>query len=86
MSKHKLTKEQSKAILKIREYFEKRLSSSNETLPYYCESAIDILKRVYVEEEYDSATRLVLNKYRDNYYKDKGVDFEKPFGPKVTVI
>jgi hypothetical protein len=35
MSKHKLTKEQSKAILRIREYFEKRLSSSNEMLPLF---------------------------------------------------
>jgi hypothetical protein len=92
MSKHKLTKKQEKAILKIKDYFEKRLSSSNERLPNYCESAIDILKRVYIEGEYDYGTKIVLNSYRDNYYKDLkefGKDFkgmELPFGPKVTVI
>ena len=83
---YKLNKKQKEALLKIKDYFEKRLSSSNERIPYYCESAIDMLMKVYEEEEYDYATRIVLNSYRDNYYKDKGVDFNKPFGPKVTII
>ena len=86
MKKYNLTKQQGKGILKIKEYFEKRVSSSNERIPYYCKSAIDILKKVYVEREYSYEMKIVLNKYRDNYYKDKGIDFDKPFGPKVTVI
>lgn len=92
MKKYNLTKQQGKGILKIKEYFEKRVSSSNEKVPYYCQSAIDILKKVYVKREYDWKMKLVLNQYRDNYYKDLkefGKDFkgmELPFGPKVTII
>ena len=51
MKKYNLTKQQGKGILKIKEYFEKRVSSSNEKVPHYCQSAIDILKKVYVKRE-----------------------------------
>ena len=92
MKKNKLSKKQGEALLKIKEYFQKRILNDQERVPHYCESALDIIKKVYVEGEYDNSTKLVLNKYRDNYHadlKEFGKDFkgmDLPFGPKVTVI
>ena len=92
MKKNKLSENQKEELLKIKEYFQKRVLNDQERIPLYCESALNIIKKVYVEGEYDYDTNLVLNEYRDNYHTDlkefgkdfKGMDI--PFGPKVTVI